>query len=120
MSDSNEKMKTGAALALWNIGADGDLVRQRVREMIVRDNNQPPLNNYVALFRSSLSDDEVTRGLEKQLTGVGAGDFTGGWLVPGPDAVDVMSNPKTIIRARLTCVFLTRRKLAPRIMRRRF
>ncbi len=95
LSDSNEKVKTGATLALWNIGADGDLVRQRVREIIVRDNKQPPLSNYVALFRSSLSDDEVTRGLEKELTGVGAGDFTGGWLVAGPDAVDVIRNLKT-------------------------
>jgi hypothetical protein len=95
LSDSNEKVKTGAALALWNIGADRDLVRQRVREMIVRDNKQPPFNNFVALFRSSLSDNEVTCGLEKQLTGVGAGDFTGGWLVAGPDAVDVISNLKT-------------------------
>jgi MTH538 TIR-like domain (DUF1863) len=95
LSDSNEKVKNGAALALWNLGEDRELVRQRLREMILSDDMQLPLNNYVALFRSSLSDNEVTRGLEKRLTGVGSGDSTGGWLVAGPDAVDVIRNLKT-------------------------
>jgi hypothetical protein len=95
LSDSTESVRTGAALTLWSIGADGDLVRQRVRKMFAGSDKPVPLSNYVALLRSKLSDDEVIHGLEKQLAGVRAGDFTDGWLVPRPDAFDVVSNVNT-------------------------
>jgi len=50
----------------------------------------PRTANYVALLRSNPSDDGITNSLETELGGVAAGDFTDGWLVSRPGALDVL------------------------------
>jgi len=95
LSDSNEGIKNGAALALWSLGDEGDAVRQDVRGIVATKNKQGPVvNYYLALLRSPLSDDEMVRSLQPQLTSVGARDFTYGWLVSAPDALDVIDKFK--------------------------
>jgi hypothetical protein len=70
LSDSNERIRDGAALTLWSAGEDGDVVRQNIRQLVTAKNKQgPAANYYVALLRSKLTDGEAVRGLEPQLSG---------------------------------------------------
>jgi hypothetical protein len=94
LADSNQSISTGAAMTLWCLGDDGDLVQKRLHEMIVANDKQPLPVYYLAFLRSPLSDDEVIQSAVKQLVSVGAGDFTGGWLVSGPDALDILTKFK--------------------------
>jgi hypothetical protein len=93
-----------AAQTLWGPGEDGQLARQIILGLLVPRTGQMPVVSYVALLRSKLRDDEIARALEKQLAGFGAGDFTGGWLVPRPEAFDVVSSNLTNRIASETCL----------------
>ena len=77
-----------------------------------------PLINYVAMLRSNLTDGELIHSLEKDLTTVGAGDFTGGWLIARPDALDVIEHLK--LKLLLTCASRRRGITDPKIMCRRY
>ncbi len=107
LSDAEERIRTGAALALWGLGLDGDLVRKLVRGTV--SGQRDPSSTYcLALLRSPLSDDQIPQCLEKQLGGVGAGDFTDGWLVARPDAFDVLAALKNKGAAEI-CLYGERR-----------
>jgi MTH538 TIR-like domain (DUF1863) len=95
LTDNTANIKTAAALALWSNGVGESLVRSRVRELVARKDTPPTY--YVALLRSGISDNEVIHSLIAQLTSVGAGDFTDGWLVSRPEAFDVIDKFKTSV-----------------------
>ena len=82
----NERIRKGAALALWSIDVDEELVRQQIRAMFAKALFAPP-SYYLALYRSTLSDPEVTRYLENGLHGYSVGS----WVVEPPRATEIVN-----------------------------